>query len=55
MEKLIVEGRVEGKRPTERSPSRWVDQTKILINQELHEAEQLAQNREGWREIVRKL
>ncbi|CAG9827494.1 unnamed protein product [Diabrotica balteata] len=55
MKKLIVEGRVEGKRPRGRSSSRWVDQTKTLINQGLHEAEQLARDREGWRGILKKL
>ncbi|CAG9832941.1 unnamed protein product, partial [Diabrotica balteata] len=54
MEKLILEGIVEGKRSRGRSPSRWVDQTKTLINQGLHEAEQLVQDREGWREILKK-
>ncbi|CAG9832473.1 unnamed protein product [Diabrotica balteata] len=53
--RLIVEGRVKGKRPRQRYPNRWVDQTLILINQGLYEAEQLAQDREGWREIVKKL
>lgn len=32
MEKLIIEGKVEGKLPRGRPPTRWVDQVEQLLN-----------------------
>lgn len=53
LEKLIVEGKINGKRPRGRSPTRWVDQTKDMIGHGLHEASLAAQDREGWRTTIR--
>lgn len=50
---LIVEGKVEGKRPRGRSPKRWVDQTKDLIGQGLHETVSMAQNRADWHNTIK--
>lgn len=49
---LIVEGKVEGKRPRGRSPKRWVDQTKDLIGQSLHQTVNMAQNRMEWQNTI---
>jgi len=38
LEKLIVEGKINGKQPRGRSPTRWVDQTKGIIGHGLQEA-----------------
>ncbi|CAG9827019.1 unnamed protein product [Diabrotica balteata] len=50
MELLVVEGKVEGRRPRGRSPIRWVDQMKSLVGKSLHEAVHTAQDRSQWRQ-----
>jgi len=52
MERLIVEGKVERKHPRGRSPTKW-DQVNRIMNKSFHEAEQLAQEREIWQELIR--
>ena len=52
MEKIIVDGIVDGKRPRGRSPTRWIDQLKPLIHKSLHEAEQVAQDRDAWKRLM---
>lgn len=52
MEKLIIEGKVNGRRPRGRSPSRWVDQMKNLIGESLKDAIHHAQDREAWRQTI---
>ena len=37
LEKIIIEGKINGKRPRGRSPTRWVDQTKEIIGHGLQE------------------
>lgn len=49
MEKLVVEGRVEGWRSRWKSPSRWVDQLKSLLEVSLPETFHMAENRVAWR------
>ena len=53
MERLIVEGKVERKHPRGRSPTKWVDQVNRIMNKSFHKAEQLAQEREIWQELIR--
>ncbi|XP_038210020.1 uncharacterized protein LOC119830903 [Zerene cesonia] len=51
LEKALITGRLEGKRPRGRSPMRWTDQVKssALIN--ISEAIHIAEDRDKWREI----
>lgn len=55
MEKLIIEGKIEGKRPRGRSPSRWIDQLKTLAGENMHEAVHHAQDRESWKQLVQRV
>lgn len=48
MERLIVEGKVEGRRSRGRSPSRWSDQIKNITGLSLPEASHTAQDRDKW-------
>jgi len=48
-----VEGKINGKRPRGRSPTRWVDKTKEIIGHGLQEASLAAQDRAGWRNTIR--
>jgi len=52
LEKLVVQGKVERKRPRGRSPTRWIDQIKTSekpLQTSLREAE----DRSGWRRVVK--
>ena len=53
IERLMVEGKVEGRRSRGRSPKRWVDQVKTLVGHNLPEASHMAQCRTTWSEEVR--
>ncbi|XP_071582447.1 uncharacterized protein [Temnothorax nylanderi] len=53
LEKLIVQGKVEGKRPRGRSPSRWLDQIKDITGQPLQKNLREAEDRHCWRTVVR--
>ncbi|CAH2266806.1 jg7989 [Pararge aegeria aegeria] len=52
IEKLIVVGNVEGKRPRGRSPTRWSDQLRETGARTFYNAIQLAKDRTRWREIL---
>lgn len=52
LERLIIQGKMEGKRPRGRSPRRWTDQVKELSKRPLAECSRIAKNREEWREVV---
>ena len=52
LDKLIVVGKVEGKRPRGRSPSRWSDQVKSLTGLPLTTAVRRAEGRTEWKEIM---
>lgn len=52
MERLMVDGKVEGRRGRGRSPTRWCDQLKPLIGTTLSEALHLAEDREVWRDNI---
>lgn len=52
MEKLVVEGKVSGRRSRGRSPMRWTDQLTTIIGKSPAEATRLAQDRESWRRQV---
>ncbi|MFR6994919.1 RNA-directed DNA polymerase, partial [Streptococcus pneumoniae] len=54
MEKLIVQGQVSNPRKRGRSPTRWVDVTRKLINLNLCRVTDLSSNRDKWRTAVRK-
>lgn len=53
MERLIVEGGVEGRRSRGRSPSRWSDQIKKFTGLSLPEASHKAQYRDEWSVTVK--
>jgi len=52
LEKLIIEGKIEGKRSRGRTPMRWIDQIKTVTGYPLEEAIRSGENRELWKEIV---
>lgn len=54
IERLVVQGRVEGTRPRGRSPMRWTDQIKSAVGGNLHECTRMSTNRDKWRDIVRR-
>jgi hypothetical protein len=52
LEKMMIEGKIEGKRSRGRTPMRWIDQIKTITGYPLEEAIRSAENRELWKEIV---
>lgn len=54
LQKLIVTGIVDGKRPRGRSPMRWSDQIRSTLSMNVSEAVHVAENRSRWRNIVKK-
>lgn len=55
LERLIIQGKVEGARTRGRSPKRWSDQIKTLTGKSLHEATRTADNRERRREVAQRI
>ncbi|CAH2245851.1 jg8526, partial [Pararge aegeria aegeria] len=55
IERLVVQGKVEGTRARGRSPMRWTDQIKSPVGGPLHECTRLSANREKWRMFVRRV
>lgn len=55
MERLVVEGKIEGKRTRGRSPLRWSDQIKSITGYSLSEAAQHAQEREEWTTTINRV
>ena len=55
IERLVVQGRVEGTRPRGRSPMRWTDQIKSAVGGQLHECTRMTTNRMKWRKFVAKI
>ncbi|KAJ8726616.1 hypothetical protein PYW07_001314 [Mythimna separata] len=53
LERLIVTGKVDGKRARERSPIRWFDQIRAALNSTIYGALHNAKDRNRWRNIVR--
>lgn len=53
VERLVVQGKVEGTRPRGRSPMRWTDQIKTALDGPLHECTRRATVRDEWRRIVK--
>uniref|UniRef100_A0A2H1W6A5 SFRICE_033100 n=1 Tax=Spodoptera frugiperda TaxID=7108 RepID=A0A2H1W6A5_SPOFR len=51
LDRLVVQGKVEGCRPRGRSPMRWTDQVKAMVGDPVHECTRLTTNRERWRDI----
>lgn len=54
MERLIVQGKPEGNRRRGRSPKRWVDVTKKLLDATLPQAAHMSTSRDMWRDAVRR-
>lgn len=52
LEKLLLTGKVHGKRPRGRSPTRWTDQIKTTLDTTVCEAIHAAVDRTQWRQIV---
>jgi len=52
LEKLVVQGKVEGKRSRGRSPKRWLDQIEEVTNRKLERLVRDAEDREEWRSTV---
>lgn len=54
IERLVVQGRVEGRRPRGRSPTRWTDSIKKITQNSMAECSRNAMNRQKWKTIARK-
>jgi len=54
VERLIVQGKIEGTRPRGRSPTRWTDQVRAALDGPLHECTRKAAVREKWQRIVKR-
>lgn len=54
IERLVVQGTVDGTRPRGRSPMRWTDQVKTVTNGTLYECTRKAAVRDEWRRIVKR-
>ncbi|PZC84789.1 hypothetical protein B5X24_HaOG203779 [Helicoverpa armigera] len=54
IERLVVQGKVEGTRSRGRSPMRWTDQVKSAVGSCVSGCTRESANRERWREIVKK-
>lgn len=55
IERLVVQGKVEGTRARGRSPLRWTDQIRTAVDGPLHVCTRKAEIREEWRRIVRRV
>lgn len=55
IERLVVQGKVEGTRPRGRSPMRWTDQVKAAVGAPVHECARLTTSRQRWRDVVRRV
>ncbi|CAH0691675.1 unnamed protein product [Spodoptera exigua] len=53
LEKLLITGKVEGKRPRGRSPIRWTDQIRTTLKTTVHDALHSAADRNRWRRVIR--
>lgn len=54
IERLVVQGKVEGTRSRGRSPMRWTDQVRAAVDDLLHNCTRKASIREEWRRIVKR-
>ncbi|KAL4705114.1 hypothetical protein ACJJTC_009745 [Scirpophaga incertulas] len=54
VERLVVQGSVEGTRARGRSPMRWTDQVKAAVDGLLYECTRRAAVREEWRRLVKR-
>lgn len=52
LEKIILQGKIEGTRPRGRTASRWIDQITKITGLPLQQALREAGNRPGWRRLV---
>ena len=52
LEKCMVTGKIEGKRPRGRSPMRWTDQIRTALETSTHDALHSASDRNNWRRIT---
>lgn len=53
LERLIVQGVIEGKRPRGRSPSSYIDQIKRLTGSAIYECTHNAMDRDLWRDTTK--
>lgn len=53
MERLVVQGKVEGKRSRGRSPTRWTDTIKSATDHSINDCSHSAKNRSAWRRITK--
>lgn len=53
MEKLVVQGKIEGKHRRGRSPTRWIDTIENLLDAEIKQAVRQTFDRTSWRDTVR--
>lgn len=54
LERLIVTGKMDGKRPRGRGPIRWSDQVRTALDTSIHNALHTAEDRNRWKNIIRK-
>jgi hypothetical protein len=55
MERLVVQGKPEGKRERGRSPTRWTELISKLTESTLEKASRQANDRDNWRDIVKRV
>lgn len=55
LEQLMVTGKVDGKRPRGRSPTRWTDQIRTNLDTNLHDALHAAKERNKWRDTIKRI
>lgn len=52
MERLCIQGKVDGRRRRGRSPNKYIDQVKTLANRSMADVMRSADDREEWRTLV---
>jgi hypothetical protein len=52
LENIIMEGKVEGRRPRGRTANRWVDQVKRITDLPLQRSLRKAEDSPGWRHYI---
>ncbi|KPI92872.1 hypothetical protein RR46_14093 [Papilio xuthus] len=55
IQRLVVQGKVEGNRPRGRSPMRRTDQIRAAVDVPLHQCTKKAATREEWRRLVKRV
>ncbi|XP_045488503.1 uncharacterized protein LOC123690047 [Pieris rapae] len=55
IERLVVQGKVEGTRPRGKSPTHWADQIKSAVGESLNQCSRMTSNWQRWRSVVKRI